>query len=99
MGKSATWLSFNWWCYKINSNEAPKNIVIHLFWKNAAGYLQVYAAHHVVTHPFTNTHTVPAGVFTHTVAGHPVVGGVLPAFAARTVAIAAPAAEEAVVDA
>ena len=65
----------------------------------AAGYPHVYAAHHVVTHPVTYTHTVPAGVVTHTVAGHPVVGGVLPAFAPRTVAIAAPAAEEAVVDA
>ena len=51
------------------------------------------------THTVTYTHTVPAGVVTHTVAGHPVVGGVLPAFAARTVVIAAPAAEEAVVDA
>merc|ERR1712216_952402 len=51
-----------------------------------------YAAHHVVTKPVTYTHTVPAGVLTHTVAGHPVVGGALPAFAARTVAIAAPAA-------
>ena len=44
------------------------------------------------THPVTYTHTVPAAVVTHTVDGHPVVGGVLPAFAARTVAIAAPAA-------
>merc|ERR1711971_628344 len=54
-----------------------------------------------LTKPVTYTHTVPAGVLTHTVAGHPVVGGVLPAFAARTVAIAAPAAPaaEAVVDA
>jgi hypothetical protein len=55
-----------------------------------------------VTKPVTYTHTVPAGVLTHTVAGHPVVGGVLPAFAARTVVSgvlpAAPAAE-AVVDA
>ena len=51
------------------------------------------------TQPLTYTHTVPAGVVTHTVAGHPVVGGVLPAFAAHTVAIAAPAAAEAVIDA
>merc|ERR1711956_192645 len=59
----------------------------------------VYAAHHVVTHPVTYTHTVPAGVLTHTVAGHPVVGGVLPAFAPRTVVIPAAPAAEAVVDA
>jgi len=51
-----------------------------------------------VIKPVTYTHTIPAGVLIHTVAGHPVVGGVLPAFAARTFAIAAPAAE-AVVDA
>ena len=78
---------------KVEVKAAPAPVVY------AAGYPHVYAAHHVVTHPVTYTHTVPAGVVTHTVAGHPVVGGVLPAFAARTVAIAAPAAEEAVVDA
>jgi len=78
---------------KVEVKAAPAPVVY------AAGYPHVYAAHHVVTHPVTYTHTVPAGVVTHTVAGHPVVGGVLPAFAPRTVAIAAPAAEEAVVDA
>ena len=51
-----------------------------------------------MTKPVTYTHTVPAGVLTHTVAGHPVVGGVLPAFTACTVVIAAPTTE-AVVDA
>ena len=55
-----------------------------------------------MTYTVTYTHTVPAGVLTHTVAGHPVVSGVLPAFAARTVVSGylptAPVAE-AVVDA
>merc|ERR1711935_557883 len=74
----------------VKAVEAPKVVV------KAAPV--VYAAHHLVTHPVTYTHTVPAGVLTHTVAGHPVVGGVLPAFAPRTVVVAAPAAE-AVVDA
>merc|ERR1712226_517713 len=78
---------------KVEIKAAPAPVVY------AAGYPHVYAAHHVLTHPVTYTHTVPAGVLTHTVAGHPVVGGVLPAFAPRTVAIAAPAAAEAVVDA
>merc|ERR1712210_237168 len=66
----------------VKAVEAPKVEVKATPVVYAAGYPHVYAAHHVVT---------------HTVAGHPVVGGVLPAFAARTVAIAAPAAEEAVV--
>ena len=78
---------------KVEVKAAPAPVLY------AAGYPHVYAAHHVLTHPVTYTHTVPAGVLTHTVAGHPVVGGVLPAFAPRTVAIAAPAAAEAVVDA
>ena len=62
----------------------------------------VYVAHHVVTYTVTYTHTIPAGVLTHTVAGQPVVSGVLPALAARTVVSGylptAPVAE-AVVDA
>merc|ERR1712205_111877 len=74
---------------KVEVKAAP---VVHAPFAYAAGYPHVYATHHVVTKPVTYTHTVPAGVLTHTVAGHPVVGGVLPAFAARTVAIAAPAA-------
>merc|ERR1711935_937776 len=93
----------------VKAVEAPKVVVkaapvayAHAPFAYAAGYPHVYAAHHVVTHPVTYTHTVPAGVLTHTVAGHPVVGGFLPAFAARTVVSgvlpAAPAAE-AVVDA
>jgi hypothetical protein len=73
---------------KVEVKAAPAPVLY------AAGYPHVYAAHHVVTHPITYTHTVPAGVLTHTV-----VGGVLPAFAARTVAIAAPATAEAVVEA
>merc|ERR1712172_317696 len=81
---------------KVEVKAAP---VAYAPFAYAAGYPHVYATHHLVTKPVTYTHTVPAGVVTHTVAGHPVVGGVLPAFAARTVAIAAPAAEEAVVDA
>merc|ERR1712241_465402 len=49
----------------------------------------VYAGHHVVTHPVTYTHTVPAGVLTHA----PFYGGFLPGLVA-----AAPAkAEEAAV--
>merc|ERR1739844_734779 len=84
---------------KVEVKAAP---VVHAPFAYAAGYPHVYATHHVVTKPVTYTHTVPAGVVTHTVAGHPVVGGVLPAFAARTVVSgvlpAAPAAE-AVVDA
>merc|ERR1711971_859479 len=85
----------------VKAVEAPKVEVKAAPIAYAAGYPHVYATHHVVTKPVTYTHTVPAGVVTHTVAGHPVVGGVLPAFAARTVAIAAPAAPaaEAVVDA
>merc|ERR1711997_868604 len=71
---------------KVEVKAAP---VVHAPFAYAAGYPHVYATHHVVTKPVTYTHTVPAGVVTHTVAGHPVVGGVLPA---------APAAE-AVVDA
>merc|ERR1711935_925308 len=80
----------------VKAVEAPK--VAPVVYAAGYGYPHVYAAHHVVTHPVTYTHTVPAGVLTHTVAGHPVVGGVLPAFAPRTVVVAAPAAE-AVVDA
>merc|ERR1712021_291813 len=82
----------------VKAVEAPKVAAPVVY---AAGYVypHVYAAHHVVTHPVTYTHTVPAGVFTHTVAGHPVVGGVLPAFAPRTVVIPAAPAAEAVVDA
>merc|ERR1712172_422499 len=80
---------------KVEVKAAP---VAYAPFAYAAGHPHVYATHHVVTKPVTYTHAVPAGVLTHTVAGHPVVGGVLPAFAARTVAIAAPAAE-AVVDA
>merc|ERR1712088_435548 len=71
---------------KVEVKAAP---VVHAPFAYAAGYPHVYATHHVVTKPVTYTHTVPAGVVTHTVAGHPVVSGVLPA---------APAAE-AVVDA
>merc|ERR1712153_116773 len=80
----------------VKAVEAPK--VAPVVYAAGYGYPHVYAAHHVVTHPVTYTHTVPAGVLTHTVAGHPVVGGVLPAFAPRAVVVAAPAAE-AVVDA
>merc|ERR1711935_975434 len=80
----------------VKAVEAPK--VAPVVYAAGYGYPHVYAAHHLVTHPVTYTHTVPAGVLTHTVAGHPVVGGVLPAFAPRTVVVAAPAAE-AVVDA
>merc|ERR1712194_417719 len=80
----------------VKAVEAPK--VAPVVYAAGYGYPHVYAAHHIVTHPVTYTHTVPAGVLTHTVAGHPVVGGVLPAFAPRTVVVAAPAAE-AVVDA
>merc|ERR1712086_1028660 len=80
----------------VKAVEAPKAAPV--VYAAGYGYPHVYAAHHVVTHPITYTHTVPAGVLTHTVAGHPVVGGVLPAFAPRTVVVAAPAAE-AVVDA
>merc|ERR1711876_149735 len=76
----------------VKAVEAPKVEVkaapvayAHAPFAYAAGYPHVYATHHVVTKPVTYTHTVPAGVVTHTVAGHPVVGGVLPAFAARTV--------------
>merc|ERR1711935_815310 len=79
----------------VKAVEAPK--VAPVVYAAGYGYPHVYAAHHVVTHPVTYTHTVPAGVLTHTVAGHPVVGGILPAFAPRTVVVAAPAAE-AVVD-
>merc|ERR1712012_1510343 len=56
----------------------------------------VYAAHHVVTHPVTYTHTVPAGVLTHTVAGGYITG--LPVVAAATAA-EAPAAAEGVTEA
>merc|ERR1712213_306106 len=56
----------------------------------------VYAAHHVVTHPVTYTHTVPAGVLTHTVAGGYITG--LPVVAAAAAA-EAPAAEEGVTEA
>merc|ERR1711994_816179 len=38
----------------------------------------VYAGHHVVTHPVTYTHTVPAGVLTHA----PFYGGFLPGLVA-----------------
>merc|ERR1711935_166305 len=84
----------------VKAVEAPKVVVkaAPVAYAAGYGYPHVYAAHHLVTHPVTYTHTVPAGVLTHTVAGHPVVGGVLPAFAPRTVVVAAPAAE-AVVDA
>merc|ERR1712086_1046719 len=84
----------------VKAVEAPKVVVkaAPVVYAAGYGYPHVYAAHHVVTHPVTYTHTVPAGVLTHTVAGHPVVGGVLPAFAPRAVVVAAPAAE-AVVDA
>merc|ERR1712129_691443 len=80
----------------VKAVEAPKVVVkaAPAVYAAGYGYPHVYAAHH----PVTYTHTVPAGVLTHTVAGHPVVGGVLPAFAPRTVVVAAPAAE-AVVDA
>merc|ERR1711935_1333563 len=81
----------------VKSVEAPK-VAAPVVYAAGHGYPHVYAAHHVVTLPVTYTHTVPAGVLTHTVAGHPVVGGVLPAFAPRTFVVAAPAAE-AVVDA
>merc|ERR1712086_1097680 len=81
----------------VKAVEAPK-VAAPVVYAAGYGYPHVYAAHHVLTHPVTYTHTVPAGVLTHTVAGHPVVGGVLPAFAPRTVVVAAPAAE-AVVDA
>merc|ERR1712129_675242 len=80
----------------VKAVEAPK-VAAPVVYAAGYGYPHVYAAHHVVTHPVTYTHTVPAGVLTHTVAGHPVVGGVLPAFAPRAVVI--PAAAEAVVDA
>ena len=90
----------------VKAVEAPKVVVkaapvayAHAPFAYAAGYPHVYAAHHVVTHPVTYTHTVPAGVLTHTVAGHPVFGGVLPAFAPRTVVVPAAPAAEAVVDA
>merc|ERR1712045_496945 len=56
----------------------------------------VYAAHHVVTHPVTYTHTVPAGVLTHTVAGGYITG--LPVVAAAAAA-EAPAAAEGVTEA
>merc|ERR1712238_7244 len=89
----------------VKAVEAPKVVVkaapvayAHAPFAYAAGYPHVYAAHHVVTHPVTYTHTVPAGVLTHTVAGHPVVGGFLPAFAPRAVVIPAAPAAEAVVD-
>merc|ERR1712008_411264 len=81
----------------VKAVEAPK--VAPVVYASGYGYPHVYAAHHVVTHPVTYTHTVPAGVLTHTVAGHPVVGGVLPAFAPRAVVIPAAPAAEAVVDA
>jgi hypothetical protein len=45
----------------------------------------VYTGHHVVTHPVTYTHTVPAGVLTHA----PFYGGFLPGLVA-----AAPAKAE-----
>merc|ERR1711935_1057015 len=80
----------------VKAVEAPK--VAPVVYAAGYGYPHVYAAHHVVTHPVTYTHTVPAGVLTHTVAGHPVVGGVLPAFAPRAVVIPAAPAAEAVVD-
>merc|ERR1712154_319601 len=56
----------------------------------------VYAAHHVVTPPVTYTHTVPAGVLTHTVAGGYITG--LPVVAAAAAA-EAPAAAEGVTEA
>merc|ERR1711935_197555 len=85
----------------VKAVEAPKVVVkaAPVVYAAGYGYPHVYAAHHVVTHPVTYTHTVPAGVLTHTVAGHPVVGGVLPAFAPRTVVVPAAPAAEAVVDA
>merc|ERR1712129_225416 len=82
----------------VKAVEAPK-VAAPVVYAAGYGYPHVYAAHHLVTHPVTYTHTVPAGVLTHTVAGHPVVGGVLPAFAPRTVVIPAAPAAEAVVDA
>merc|ERR1711956_19545 len=82
----------------VKAVEAPK-VTAPVVYAAGYGYPHVYAAHHVVTHPVTYTHTVPAGVLTHTVAGHPVVGGVLPAFAPRAVVIPAAPAAEAVVDA
>merc|ERR1712048_532603 len=53
----------------------------------------------VLTHPVAYTHTVPAGVLTHTVAGAPVVGGFLPGLVAAPVAAEAPAADEGVTEA
>jgi hypothetical protein len=82
----------------VEVKAAPVAYANNLF-AYATGYPHVYAAHHVVTHPVTYTHTVPAGVLTHTVAGHPVVGGVDLGFAARTVVVPAAPAAEAVVDA
>merc|ERR1711935_539527 len=82
----------------VKAVEAPK-VAAPVVYAAGYGYPHVCAAHHVVTHPVTYTHTVPAGVLTHTVAGHPVVGGVLPAFAPRTVVVPAAPAAEAVVDA
>merc|ERR1711884_503459 len=76
--------------------EAPKVEVKAAPVVTYAAAPAVYAAHHVVTHPVTYTHTVPAGVLTHTVAGGYITG--LPVVAAAPAA-EAPAAEEGVTEA
>merc|ERR1712213_44686 len=75
--------------------EAPKVEVKAAPVVTYAAAPPVHAAHHVVTHPVTYTHTVPAGVLTHTVAGGYITG--LPVVAAA--AAEAPAAAEGVTEA
>ena len=91
-----------------NAVEAPKVEVkavpvayAHAPFAYAAGYPHVYAAHYVVNKPVTYTHNVPDGVLTHTNAGHPAAGEVLPVFTARRIVsgvLPVTPAAEAVVD-